>query len=103
MVNFDVWRDLLTVIVLLFLGGVAVGWIVTICRVIDASRISRHNNVALLKQATSAMAIHSPQQWADWDIQLLRALDGKTDQIAYTEALETIRDKIMTRLDAGKW
>jgi hypothetical protein len=103
MVNFDVWRELLTVIVLLFLGGVAVGWIVIICRVISASRTSSHNEVNLLKQTTSAMAIHPPQQWADWDIQLLRALDDQVDNGAYREALETIRDQIMARLDAGTW
>ena len=103
MVNFDAWRELLTVIVLLFLGGVAVGWIVILWRVINASRTSSHNDTTLLKQITSAMAEHPPRQWADWDIQLLRSLDGQVDNGAYREALEMIRDKIVVRLNAGKW
>jgi hypothetical protein len=103
MVSFDVWRELITVIVLLFLGGVTIEWIVILCRVINTSRFLRHNKVTLLEQTISAMAIRPPQQWADWDIQLLRALEGRVDNGAYREALEMIRDKIIARLDAGTW
>ena len=103
MVNYDLWRAALTVVVLCFLGGIVVGWVVIICRAIKASRGPSRNMETLLKQTAGALATHPPQQWAGWDVQLLRALDGKVDNGTYREALEMIRDSIATRLDVGKW
>jgi hypothetical protein len=103
MLNLQLWHIVLTVIILLFLGGVIGGRVAIMGSVIKASQEASQGISTLLEDAADQMARSPPQDWAAWGLHLLKALDVRVAGGEYPAALKTIRSSIDVRLDTGQW
>jgi len=102
-VNLELWHVVLSVVVLVFLGGVVGGWVAILRNVFKASREARQGVSTLLEEAADQVAHDSPQEWAASGLHLLKALDVRVNEKEYQAALRAIRSSIETRLDTGQW
>ena len=101
--NLQAWHIAVTVIVLLFLGGVALRWGAVLWSVFKASKMASQGVSTLLEEAAEGMMADSPQQWVAGCLHLLKAVEIRVDDQEYRAALEQVEVEIRARLETGLW
>jgi hypothetical protein len=102
MPNFELWHIIVTAIVLLFLGGVIGGRIAIVAGIIRADKKARQSAATLLEEAADHIAQGSSQDWVNWSVYLMKALDARIEN-GYAAALQVVRHSIDVRLERGEW
>jgi hypothetical protein len=103
MTNLHAWQVAVTVIVLLFLGGVAVRWGTVLWSVFKASKMASQGVSTLLEEAAEVMMADPPQQWVVGCLHLLKAIEIRVDDREYRTALKQVEAEIDVRLETGRW
>ena len=114
MPNFGVWEWLVILIICLVPVGLVSGVIVLVLFLTKGGttrqllrqttrNIASQDIMAMLEQTATAIATQPARQWSGWVQYLMEVLEGKVDGETYREVLERIRDRITSRLEAGRW
>jgi hypothetical protein len=101
--SFRLWHVILTGIVLLFVGGLIGRWIAILWIVFRAGKVAGQSIATLLEDAANQIADTPAQEWADWCLHLLKAVDIRVADRDYRSALDDIQAAIGFRLDTGGW
>jgi len=101
--SFQLWQIILTGIVLLFLGGLATGWVASVWSVVKASKVASQGVSTLLEEAAEQMIADPPKQWGVECLHLLKAVDVRAGDEAYRAALGEVQAAIGARLETGSW
>jgi hypothetical protein len=103
MINVGIWQIVISVVVLLFLGGLIGGWIAILRSVVRASNMASRGASTLLEEAAEAVVAEPSQHWAAELLRLFKAVDIRADKLDYRPALEQVGAEIRVRLETGHW